>query len=180
MNLPNKITLIRIFLLPLLVVFLITPSKLSSFIAVVIFIAAIFTDWLDGHVARSTNQVTDLGKLLDPIADKLLIISALIPLVALNRVPAWMVVVLIGREISVSGLRAIKAAEGIVIPASQLGKYKMVSQAVAIILLILHYRFFSIDFHFFGTIVLWIALIITLASGIDYFIKFLQTNDLDK
>jgi len=180
MNLPNKITLIRIFLLPFLVVFLITPSKLSSFIAVIIFIAAIFTDWLDGHVARSTNQVTDLGKLLDPIADKLLVISALIPLVALNRVPAWIAVVLIGREISVSGLRAIKASEGTVIPASQLGKYKMLSQAVAIILLILHYRFFSIDFHFFGTIVLWIALIITLISGIDYFLKFLLTKDFDK
>jgi CDP-diacylglycerol--glycerol-3-phosphate 3-phosphatidyltransferase len=180
MNLPNKITLIRIFLLPLLVVFLITPSKFSSFIAVIIFIAAVFTDWLDGHVARSTNQVTNLGKLLDPIADKLLVISALIPLVALNRVPAWIAVVLIGREISVSGLRAIKASEGTVIPASQLGKYKMLSQAVAIIFLILHYRFFSIDFHFIGIIILWIAMIITLVSGIDYFLKFLLTKDLDK
>jgi len=178
MNLPNKITLVRIFLGPLLVVFLITPSKLTSFLAMLIFTLAIFTDWLDGHLARSTNQVTNLGKLLDPIADKLLIISALIPLVALNRVPAWMAVVLIGRELVVTGLRAIKASEGIVIPSSQLGKYKMSFQVIAIIFLILNYKLFFINFHFIGMIVLWAAMLISLISGIDYFLKFLTSKDL--
>lgn len=178
MNLPNKITLMRIFLLPLIVVFLIRPSFLSSALAALLFGFAIFTDWLDGHLARSTNQVTNLGKLLDPIADKLLIISALIPLVALNRVPAWIAVVLIGREVVVTGLRAIKASQGIVIQASQLGKYKMLFQVIAIILLILNYKILFISFHFLGITALWIAMIISLVSGVDYFLKFLTSEDL--
>jgi CDP-diacylglycerol---glycerol-3-phosphate 3-phosphatidyltransferase len=179
MNLPNKITLIRIFLLPLIVVFLITPSWLSSFLAVLIFAVAIFTDWLDGHLARRTDQVTTLGKLLDPIADKLLVISALIPLVALGRVPAWMAVILVGREIAITGLRSIKASKGIIIPASQLGKSKMTLQVTAIILLILNYKILFINFHFVGMLVLWIAMIVSIISGADYFVKFITSEDLN-
>ncbi len=177
LNLPNKITLIRIFLLPLIVVLLISPSRLSSFFAVIIFGLASFTDWLDGHIARSTGQITTLGKLLDPIADKLLIVAALIPLVALGRAPAWIVVILICREFAVSGLRIIGMSQKLVIPASTTGKYKMIAQIVAIILLILNYRILFIDFFTLGTIALWIALILSVISGVDYFMKFWYQTD---
>ena len=177
LNLPNKITLIRIFLLPLIVVLLISPSKLGSFFAVIIFGLASFTDWLDGHLARSTGQITTLGKLLDPIADKLLIVAALIPLVALGRAPAWIVVILICREFAVSGLRIIGMSQNLVIPASTTGKYKMIAQIVAIILLILNYRILFIDFFILGTIALWIALIFSVISGVDYFKKFWDQTD---
>ncbi|MBI5183432.1 MAG: CDP-diacylglycerol--glycerol-3-phosphate 3-phosphatidyltransferase [Nitrospinae bacterium] len=178
MNLPNKITLIRIFLLPLIVVLLISPSKLSSFFAVIIFVLASFTDWLDGHIARSTGQITNLGKVLDPIADKLLIVAALIPIVALGRAPAWIVVILICREFAVSGLRIIAMSQRLTIPASTIGKYKMFAQIIAIILLILNYHILFIDFFILGTIALWIALILSLISGVDYFIKFCYQTDL--
>lgn len=179
LNLPNKITIFRIFLLPILVVFLITPSKLASFIAVIIFGLASFTDWLDGHIARTTKQVTTFGKLMDPIADKLLLIAALIPLVEMGRAPGWMVVIIICREFAVSGLRIINSAKGIIIPASNLGKYKMVALITSIILLILNYRIFFIDFHFLGLLVLWVALFFSIVSGIDYFVKFLSLSDLE-
>jgi len=122
LNLPNKITLFRIFMVPLLIVFLISPSKLSCILAAMVFALAAATDWLDGHLARVTNQVTILGKLLDPIADKLLVLSALVPLVELDRVAAWIVVVILGREFAVSGLRMIASSQGIHIAAGQLGK----------------------------------------------------------
>ena len=179
LNLPNKITIFRIFLLPLLVVFLITPSKLASFIAVIIFGIASFSDWLDGHIARSTKQVTTFGKLMDPIADKLLLIAALVPLVELGRAPAWIVVIIICREFAVSGLRILNSSQGIVIPASNLGKYKMVALITSIILLILNYEIFFIDFHFLGMIGLWIALVISIISGADYFIKFFSFIDFE-
>ncbi len=179
LNLPNRITIFRIFLLPLLVVFLITPSKLASFIAVIIFGIASFSDWLDGHIARSTKQVTTFGKLMDPIADKLLLIAALVPLVEMGRAPAWIVVTIICREFAVSGLRIINSSQGIVIPASSLGKYKMVAMITSIILLILNYKIFFIDFHFLGMVGLWIALIISIISGADYFIKFFACIDFE-
>ncbi len=122
-NLPTKLTLFRIFIVPLLIVFLISPSTTFSLIAAFIFLLASLTDWLDGHLARSTNQITTLGKILDPIADKLLICSTLIPLVALGRVPSWMAVILVGRELAVTGLRSIGMVQGIVVPAGSMGKY---------------------------------------------------------
>lgn len=176
LNLPNKLTLIRIFLIPLLMVFLISSSRVDEVIAAFIFIAASITDWLDGHIARRTHQVTTLGKLLDPIADKILISAAFISLVQVNRVPAWMVVVIIGREFAVTGLRGIAASAGIIIPASTLGKSKMACQVFAIIFLILDgsfslmVPFIKMKLSLFLT---WIALLATLISGIDYFIKLL-------
>ena len=143
MNLPNALTLSRIFIIPLLVVVLLTPFSENWFgvprhiLGVMIFLAAAFTDFLDGHIARSRHQVSRLGKLLDPIADKLLISAALISLVENRLAPAWAVVVIIGREFAVTGLRSIAAAEGVVIAASRIGKFKMLSQVVAIALLIL-------------------------------------------
>jgi CDP-diacylglycerol--glycerol-3-phosphate 3-phosphatidyltransferase len=172
LNLPNKITLIRIFLIPLFLVFLIPSSKINPIFAALVFGVAAFTDWLDGYLARTTNQVTVMGKLLDPIADKILITAALIPLVELDRISAWIAVVIISREFAVSGLRSIAMSQGIVIPASWWGKYKMTFEITAVILLILNYKFSFINFQFLGTIAVWIAMILSIVSGIDYFIKF--------
>jgi CDP-diacylglycerol--glycerol-3-phosphate 3-phosphatidyltransferase len=182
LNLPNKITLIRIFLIPLFLVFLISSQKINPLFAAIIFGIASFTDWLDGHLARSTNQVTTLGKLLDPIADKILITAALIPMVELDRVSAWIAVVIIGREFAVSGLRTVAMSKGIIISASWWGKYKMVFEIAAIIFLILNYKTLFINFYLWGTVSIWIAMILSIVSGIDYFMKFwnqyiVESND---
>lgn len=143
MNLPNALTLSRIFVVPLLVVVLLTPFSEDwlgvprYLLGVTIFLAAAFTDYLDGRIARSRQQVSRLGKLLDPIADKLLISAALISLVENRLAPAWAVVIIIGREFAVSGLRSIAATEGVVIAASRMGKFKMLTQVIAVALLIL-------------------------------------------
>jgi CDP-diacylglycerol--glycerol-3-phosphate 3-phosphatidyltransferase len=141
-NLPNTLTLLRIFIVPFLVVVLLTPFSENwlglprHILGVALFLGAAFTDYLDGHFARSRDQVSRLGKLLDPIADKLLISAALISLVENQLAPAWAVVVIIGREFAVTGLRSIAAADGVVIAASRVGKFKMLSQVVAVALLI--------------------------------------------
>ena len=143
MNLPNTLTLLRIFIVPLLVVVLLTPFSEDWFgvprhlLGVVMFLGAALTDYLDGHIARSRQQVTRLGQLLDPIADKLLISAALISLVENQLAPAWAVVIIIGREFAVTGLRSIAATEGVIISASKMGKFKMVAQVVTVGLLIL-------------------------------------------
>ena len=136
-NLPTKITLLRMLLVPFLLAFLIAPSRVNALMAALIFGAAALTDWLDGHLARSTQQVTTLGKLLDPIADKILLAAGLIPLVGLGRVPAWMAAIMLIREFAVAGLREIAAAEQVIIPASPMAKAKTVLQITAILLLIL-------------------------------------------
>ncbi len=142
MNLPNTLTLSRIFVVPLLVVVLLTPFSENWFgvprhiFGVAMFLAAAFTDFLDGRIARSRNQVSPLGQLLDPIADKLLISAALISLVENQLAPAWAVVIIIGREFAVSGLRSVAATEGLVISASRMGKFKMLAQVVTVALLI--------------------------------------------
>lgn len=142
MNLPNSLTLLRIFIVPILVVVLLTPFSENWFgvprhiLGVGLFLAAAFTDYLDGHFARSRGQVTRLGQLLDPIADKLLISAALISLVENQLAPAWAVVIIIGREFAVTGLRSIAAADGVVISASKMGKFKMLVQVLTVALLI--------------------------------------------
>ena len=142
MNLPNSLTLSRIFVVPLLVVVLLTPFSEHWFglqrhiLGATIFLAAAFTDFLDGHIARSRRQVSRLGVLLDPIADKLLISAALISLVENRLAPAWAVCIIIGRELAVTGLRSVAAADGLEIPASRMGKFKMLSQVAAVALLI--------------------------------------------
>ncbi len=142
MNLPNALTLLRIFIVPVLVVVLLTPFSENwlglprHILGVVMFLGAAFTDYLDGHFARSRDQVTRLGQLLDPIADKLLISAALISLVENQLAPAWAVVIIIGREFAVTGLRSIAATEGVVISASRMGKFKMLAQVVTVALLI--------------------------------------------
>ena len=173
-NIPNLLTFFRIALIPVLVLLLLSPSELLSILSVVVFSIASITDWLDGYLARKMNIVTNLGKFLDPIADKLLIAAALVMLVGLGRVPAWMVVVIIGREIAVTGLRSIASSEGIIIAASDLGKGKMILQISALIGLLLHYQYMGIDFHAVGMMLLWVALALTAWSGFDYFYKFMK------
>lgn len=169
-NLPNSLTLLRIFLVPFLVVVLLTKFEGKEYAGLAIFLIAAVTDLLDGYFARKFNKVTRLGILLDPIADKLLISSALISLVELDLAPAWMVVIILGREFAVSGLRSIAAQQGVDIPASSLGKGKTVSQVIAVALLILGHELG--DFQRVATVALWAVVLFALASGIDYFLKF--------
>jgi CDP-diacylglycerol---glycerol-3-phosphate 3-phosphatidyltransferase len=171
-NLPNALTLFRIFLVPFLVVVLLTKFTAREYVGLSIFLVAAITDFLDGWLARRRNQTTKLGALLDPIADKLLMSAAFISLVEMDphHVPAWMVVIIIGREFAVSGLRSIAAQQGVTIAASPLGKGKMVSQVIAISLLILGYELGK--FRVIGTVALWGVMFFALVSGVDYFIKF--------
>jgi CDP-diacylglycerol--glycerol-3-phosphate 3-phosphatidyltransferase len=171
MNLPNALSVGRIFLVPLLVVVLLTKTDGKELIGAAIFGLASLTDWLDGYLARRRKQVTTLGQLLDPLADKLLITAALLSLVQNNVVPAWMVAVILGREFAVTVLRSIAHARGVVIAASPLGKFKMLSQVVAILLLILGHRQLE-PFHLLGTIALWVAVVTAVVSGVDYYRRF--------
>jgi CDP-diacylglycerol---glycerol-3-phosphate 3-phosphatidyltransferase len=173
-NIPNLLTGFRIFSIPLVVFFLTSPGPLPSFLAALTFTIAAITDLLDGYFARLHKRETAVGKLLDPMADKLLILSGMIMLIPLERIPAWMAVVIIGREVAITGLRGIASAEGVVIAASRWGKGKMIFQSSALTGLMLHYQYLGINFHILGMILLWIALAVTLWSGIDYFWKFYQ------
>lgn len=184
MNLPNILTMVRIAAIPLLCVLLLSPERESGFWAAALFAAASVTDWLDGYLARKMQIVTVFGKFLDPIADKLIVMAALIMILPFDRVPAWMVLVILGREMIITGLRGIASTEGIVIAASNLGKFKTIFQLVAIIGLLLHYDyhwFFGIDhpllvvnMHNVGMFYLWIATVITIWSGADYLAKFVR------
>ena len=179
-NIPNTLSLIRIAVSPLLVFLLLSPGRSVSIISAILFVLVCLTDWLDGYIARRMNTVTTLGKFLDPLADKLLIITALIMLIPLGRVGAWMVALMVGREIAVTGLRAIAVETGVVIDASPLGKLKTVSQIVAIVPLLVHYRLWGIDFQLIGGALIWVAFVFTLWSGFDYFWKFFSSRDADQ
>ena len=168
-NLPNSLTLFRIFLVPFLVVVLLT--KYSNFLGLAIFLVAAITDFFDGYFARRMKKMTRLGALLDPIADKLLMSAAFISLVELGLARAWMVVIIIGREFAVSGLRSIAAQQGVTIAASPLGKTKTVAQVVAIALLIIGYELPG-EFNFVGELGLWVVMLFALVSGIQYFVRF--------
>ena len=177
MNLPIGLTLTRIVAVPLLILFLISSSRVHAIIAAGIFIAAALTDWLDGVVARRRNQVTTLGTLLDPIADKLLVAAALVSLLTIDKVPAVAVVVIIGRELAVTGLRAVSAGHGVIVPASRLAKWKTAGQYVAITMLILEKGIISNAFHALAMGVLWVAVALTVVSAVDYFYRFLRKAD---
>jgi len=181
-NLPNYLTLGRICLTPLVVVFLISAESIHALVAAIIFGAAALTDWLDGMIARRRRQVTTLGKLLDPVADKLLVAAALISLVQVGRVEAWIVVLIIGREFAVTGLRGVSAAQGIVIGASDLGKYKTAFQYLAVTLLILERSVpvgLEAEYSYISRGMLWAALTLTVVSGFDYFVRFYRGSDID-
>jgi CDP-diacylglycerol---glycerol-3-phosphate 3-phosphatidyltransferase len=176
-NLPIGLTLTRIIAVPLLIVFLISSSRVHALMAAAIFILASLTDWADGVIARRRNQVTTLGTLLDPIADKLLVAAALVSLLQIEKIAAWIVVIIIGRELAVTGLRAVAAGVGVIVPASRLAKWKTVSQYVAITLLIVEKSVDSAAFHITATAVLWVALALTIVSGVDYFYRFFRKAD---
>lgn len=180
MNLPNKLTLGRIFLVPFIIVFLVVGEKVPNYTAGAIFLAAVLTDWLDGRIARNTRQVTTLGKLLDPIADKLLISTALIALVQVGRAPAWMVVLIVGRELAITGLRTIAASQSVIIHASDFGKYKMLAEVAAVTFLILDWppEWGFIAIPSLGVLCLWGAITLSIVSGTDYFLKFWKVIDL--
>ena len=179
LNLPNALTATRIFLVPLLVVVLLTKFEgrlifgmRKELIGAAIFGLASLTDWLDGYVARRRKQVTTLGQMIDPIADKLLTSAAFISLIQMGLAPAWMVAVIIGRELAVTTLRSIAYARGIVIPASPMGKTKMVAQVVAILALILGEEERLQPLGMIGTASLWVVVATALISGVDYYRQF--------
>ncbi|OGP86047.1 MAG: CDP-diacylglycerol--glycerol-3-phosphate 3-phosphatidyltransferase [Deltaproteobacteria bacterium RBG_16_54_11] len=172
-NLSNKLTLFRIGAIPIIAFLLLfLPDRWPSFVAAFIFLLAAISDGLDGYLARRGNMVSTMGKLLDPLADKLLVCTALIMLIPLGRVSAWIVAVIIGREMVVTTLRGVSAAGGVVIAANWSGKLKAFTQLVATNLLILHYSYFSLDIHLIGTILIWIALVLTVWSGIDFLLRY--------
>ncbi|MBM7579926.1 CDP-diacylglycerol--glycerol-3-phosphate 3-phosphatidyltransferase [Jeotgalibacillus terrae] len=183
MNTPNKITISRIFLIPLFMIIMLVDFNwgditllgadmpVSHLIGALIFIFAASTDWVDGYYARKFNQVTNLGKFLDPLADKLLVSAALIILVELQMAPSWIVILIISREFAITGLRLVLAGSGEVHAAAMLGKIKMWMQIVAISALLLHNIFFTMFNIPFDIITLYIAAIFTVWSGVDYFVK---------
>jgi CDP-diacylglycerol--glycerol-3-phosphate 3-phosphatidyltransferase len=170
-NVPNLLTLYRILSVPAIVVILLTPFKGREIIGFIVFVLAAITDALDGYLARKNKLVTVVGQLLDPTADKLLIASALICLVKIGRVPAWMAVVIIGREIAVSGFRAIAASKGLTIPASALGKAKMGMEVWTIAALILGPVILG-KLYIVARVGLWIVFLIAVASAAEYYLKF--------
>lgn len=178
LNLPNSLSFIRLLTAPVLVVMLFSPGKALSLAAAVVFALVCATDWLDGYLARRYETVTPLGKFLDPLADKILIVTAFIMLIPLGRVPAWLVALIVGRAIAVTGLRAVASSAGVVIAASPLGKYKTIFQIICLVPLIIHYPYLGLDFHLIGTVLLVPAFILTMLSGIEYFVKFFGANGL--
>jgi CDP-diacylglycerol--glycerol-3-phosphate 3-phosphatidyltransferase len=183
-NLPNMITIFRILLVPVLFLLLFfSPGKLQSFFAGLVFSVASISDCVDGYLARRMNLVTDFGKFLDPLADKLLVGVALIMMIPLGRVPLWIVAIILGREVMVTLLRVISLKKGNkVIEASMTGKYKTGFQIAAIIPLLFHYEYnlglkffnFSVDFHVVGMAFLYAALVLTIWTGVDYLYKFFK------
>ncbi|MDY2589900.1 MAG: CDP-diacylglycerol--glycerol-3-phosphate 3-phosphatidyltransferase [Agathobacter sp.] len=171
MNLPNKLTIFRIILIPFFVFFLLAPyfEGYGNYIAVAIFIVASLTDLLDGKIARKYNMVTNFGKFMDPLADKLLVCSAMICLVDLRLIPSWVVIIIIAREFIISGFRLVASDNGIVIAASYWGKFKTTFQMIMVIVLILNIK--TTLFYYIGNILIVIATALTIISLIDYIIK---------
>jgi len=170
-NLPNALTLLRIAAIPMIVWLLHRPTRAGSLAAFFIFFVASITDFFDGYLARRYGLITPLGKLLDPLADKLLIVSALLMIAVGSRVPtfpAWLLVIIIGRELAVTGLRSIAASEGIVLAAEGTGKLKMTLQIVGVHCLILHDRYFGINFYDVGMITIFVATVLAVWSAVDY------------
>ncbi len=169
---PNHLTLLRVAAIPAIVVLLLFPNKFCTFLAAILFSAAAITDYLDGYYARRKGLVSSFGKMMDPLADKLLVSSSFIMLTSHGWIPAWIVCIIIGRELAITGLRNILAGKGKDISASALGKYKTGFQIAAIIPLLFHYPYFGVDLNIIGHVFLWGALIFTVWSGVDYFVRF--------
>jgi CDP-diacylglycerol--glycerol-3-phosphate 3-phosphatidyltransferase len=179
-NLPNLVTMSRVVMIPVILIFIDNFNPLRSFIASMLYLVAAAGDFLDGYLARSRGEVSMLGKFLDPLADKLLVTAVLVYMVALSRVPAWIVVVLIGRDLAISGLRSIAAAQGLVIAASDGGKIKTALQLVAIMMLLVYFRYpvlgtsIMLDYYVVGNWILFISMGVSLFSGVQYLRHFLS------
>jgi CDP-diacylglycerol--glycerol-3-phosphate 3-phosphatidyltransferase len=179
-NAPNLVTMSRVALIPLVLLFIDNFSPLRSFIASLLYLLAAAGDALDGYLARSRGQVSTLGKFLDPLADKLLVTAVLVFMVELSRVPAWVVVVIVGRDLTINGLRSIAAAQGLVIAASVGGKIKTGLQLVAIMMLMIHFRYpvlgsgITVDYHRAGLIVLYVSMVVSVLSAAQYLRDFLS------
>lgn len=171
MNLANKITIVRLILVPIFVMIMLSNLIYKDIISAIFFALASFTDKIDGYVARKYNQITNLGKFMDPLVDKVMVSSALIALVQLGRIQSWIVIVILSREFIVTGIRTIAANKGIVIAASNFGKYKTTLQIIAILSLMLNNMPFSIIYFPFSNIAIYMALFMTVYSGLDYIIK---------
>ncbi|MBN1472791.1 MAG: CDP-diacylglycerol--glycerol-3-phosphate 3-phosphatidyltransferase [Syntrophaceae bacterium] len=171
-NLPNSITMLRISIVPVLFFLLFDPGPMWSLIIALLFIIAALTDLLDGYIARRYEIVTTIGKFLDPIADKLIVNTAMIVMIPISRIPAWVVALIIIRDFIVDGIRHIASTEGVIIQANTLGKQKMLCQIFAVSALMIHYPLFGADAQTVGMIILYIALILTIYSGISYFSEF--------
>ncbi|RMF23418.1 MAG: CDP-diacylglycerol--glycerol-3-phosphate 3-phosphatidyltransferase, partial [Deltaproteobacteria bacterium] len=170
-NLPNLLTLLRIAAIPVLVWLLRDPAPRAAIVAFVVYFFASITDFFDGYLARRYGLVTPLGKLLDPLADKLLVVSALVMIAVADRtptVPGWLLVIVIGREIAITGLRSIAAAEGVVVAAEATGKFKMILQTIAVHALILHYTYYGISFHSIGMMLLLVSAVAGVWSAVEY------------
>src|SRR5688572_2951252 len=171
-NAPNLVTMGRVILIPFVLLFIDNYSPLRSFIAALLYLVTATTDFLDGYLARRYGHVTVLGKFLDPLADKLAVTAVLVFMVALGRVPAWIVVVMIARDLAVNGLRSVASAEGLIISASEGGKIKTALQLVALMMLLVHFRYpllglpYSIDYHQVGMSILYVSLAMSVLSGL--------------
>jgi len=174
LSLPNGLTVIRVLAIPVILLLLFSTGRMYQVLTAILFLLVAVTDTLDGYMARRRGMVTTLGKFLDPLADKLLLVTALIALIPARGIPFWMVIIVVGREIAVTGLRGIAVSQGIVISASSLGKYKTVFEVASIFFLILNGDYVGIGFHSVGMGLLWVALIFAVYSSIDYFKKFLK------
>lgn len=173
LNLPNLITMLRITVIPVLFLLLLDPGRVLSLVIAIFFIIAAITDLLDGYIARKYDIVTKAGKILDPIADKLIVSTAMILMIPLGRIPAWIVALIVMRDFAVDGIRHISTAGGgAIIAASKIGKQKTLAQVIAISALLIHYPIFGADAHRVGIVVLYVALTLTIWSGLDYVLKF--------
>jgi CDP-diacylglycerol--glycerol-3-phosphate 3-phosphatidyltransferase len=177
-NLPNTISIFRILLVPVLVLLLRHPSRPHAVLAALIFFLACWSDYYDGYLARRYGLTSTLGKLLDPLADKLIVMAALVMLTAMPdrepHVPAWVVVLIVGRELAVTGLRTMALSEGIVLAAEELGKYKTILQMLALHGLLLHYTWLGVDFFSAGMYFLWPSLVLSLWSAVDYHVRVIR------
>ena len=172
LNLPNSITMLRVGIIPVLFFLLSDPDRMWSLIIAILFIMAALTDLLDGYVARKYHIVTNIGKLLDPITDKIIVNTAMILMIPIDRIPAWIVSLIIIRDFIVDGIRTIATSEGMIIDASKLGKRKTLCQIFAISALMIHYPFIGADAHIVGMVILYISLWLTIHSGVDYLLMF--------
>jgi CDP-diacylglycerol---glycerol-3-phosphate 3-phosphatidyltransferase len=181
LNLPNVLTTFRFLVIPIVIVLMESNRLVLNLVAAVLFLVASLTDIVDGYIARKYNIVTNMGKILDPLADKIMVLIVLVMLIPMGRVPAWVVALIVLRETAVTSLRAVAAADGVVISASPLGKFKNMFQVIFTLFLIMYHQFvipitsgfsFLLDFRTSGMLLMWIALFLTLWSGVDYFVRF--------